>query len=82
MHKSLGTTEVALIMVFTEVSGLLTGPLIGYLLEKYGRKNAYSIGFSAIVLGTTFLGLTSFIRNDYLYLITAIICRMIQGFGD
>jgi MFS family permease len=69
-------------MVFTEVSGLLTGPVIGYLLEKYGRKNAYSIGFSAIVLGTTFLALTSFIRNGMAYLIAAIICRTIQGFGD
>jgi len=81
-HKTLGTSEVALIMVFTEVSGLLAGPLIGYLLEKYGRKNAYAIGFAAIVIGTTILGLTSFLRNDIAYLVVAIICRAIQGFGD
>jgi MFS family permease len=59
------------------VAGLLAGPLIGYLLEKYGRKNAYAIGFAAIVIGTTILGLTSFIQNDIAYLVVAIICRAI-----
>jgi Na+/melibiose symporter-like transporter len=76
-HNSLGTSQVALILVFTEVAGLLAGPLIGYLLEKYGRKNAYAIGFAAIAIGTAILGLTSFIQNDIAYLVVAIICRAI-----
>jgi MFS family permease len=69
-------------MVFTEVAGLLFSPIIGTVLEKYGRKNIILNGFLTITVGTACLALTDFIKDDMTFLIVAVICRFIQGAGD
>jgi MFS family permease len=81
-HGTLGTEKVALIMIFTEVAGLIFSPIIGNVLERWGRKNIIVAGFITITIGTVMMGLTDFIENDITYLVLAIVCRFIQGAGD
>lgn len=76
-HNTLGSTEVAIIMVFTEVAGLVLSPLIGSSLEKLGRKNVVIAGFVTMSVGSACFAMTHFIKNDIVYLIAAIICRFI-----
>jgi MFS family permease len=81
-HPTLGISEVALIMVFTEVAGFILSPLIGSFLEKFGRKNVILTGFVTISIGTALLAMTDLIENDTEYMFASIICRFIQGAGD
>ena len=76
-HKTLGTSEVAMIMVFTEVAGFIFSPFVGAGLERFGRKNVILSGFLTLALGSGCLAMTDFIVDDTVYLIVSIICRFI-----
>ena len=64
-------------MVFTEVAGILLSPIIGNVLERFGRKNVILSGFLTISLGSALLAMTDFIKDDILFMALAIICRFI-----
>ena len=48
-------------MSATEYSGLIFSPIIGSLLDKFGRKTIIVLGFLIITLGTVALALLDFI---------------------
>ena len=87
-HSQLQIIHGAIIMSFTEVSGLIVSPIIGIILEKLGRKNIVVSGFAILAFGTLGLGLCNFIpgkstlTGDYIFFGLAVLCRFIQGVGD
>ena len=76
-HPQLGSSDVALIMIFTEVAGLICSPIIGNVLERFGRKNIIVCGFMTMVFGSGSLALTDLLKNDMAYLIVAVVCRFV-----
>jgi MFS family permease len=87
-HTKLEIIHGAIIISFTEVSGLIVSPIIGIILEKVGRKNIVVSGFSILAFGTLGLGLCNLIpgkstlTGDYIFFGVAVLCRFIQGIGD
>ncbi len=87
-HTQLEIIHGAIILSFTEVSGLLVAPFIGILLEKVGRKKTIVYGFSILALGTLGLGFCNYIpgkgtsSGDNIFFALALAFRFIQGIGD
>jgi MFS family permease len=49
-HKEfIDESMVAIIIAFTEVGCLLLSPVVGILLDKFGRKNIALCGFVSLV---------------------------------
>ena len=64
------------------MAALIFSPIVGVILEKWGRKNCIMVGFVVVVTATMFLALTQFIEDDNMFLILSIVARFIQGMGD
>jgi MFS family permease len=69
-------------MVCPEIAGFLLSPIIGAVLERFGRKNVIMSGSIIVALAQALLGLTHFIKNDTMYFIAACFCRFLSGAGD
>jgi MFS family permease len=69
-------------MSATEYSGLIFSPIIGSLLDKYGRKTIIVLGFLIITIGTVALALLDFVADDTAFFYSALVVRFIQGIGD
>lgn len=65
-----------------EIAGLILSPIIGSVLEKFGRKRLIIWGFVTITLGTIGLALIDLVANDNIFFILCILCRLVQGSGD
>lgn len=81
-HKELDTLKGAFIMSATEYSGLIFSPIIGSLLDKYGRKTIIVLGFLIITIGTVALAFLDFVKDDMTFFYLALVIRFIQGIGD
>ena len=81
-HPSLDTLQAAFIMSATEYSGLIFSPIIGSLLDKFGRKTIIVLGFLIITIGTVALALLDFVSNATTFFYLALVIRFIQGIGD
>lgn len=81
-HPGLDTLQAAFIMSATEYSGLIFSPIIGSLLDKFGRKTIIVLGFLIITIGTVALALLDFVKDDTTFLYLALVIRFIQGIGD
>ena len=64
-------------MSATEYSGLIFSPIIGSLLDKFGRKTIIVLGFLIITLGTVALALLDFIKDDMQFFYLALVFRFI-----
>ena len=69
-------------MSATEYSGLIFSPVIGSLVDKYGRKTIIVLGFLIITIGTVALALLDFVEDDMTFFYLALVIRFIQGIGD
>ena len=79
---SLSTLQSAFIMSATEYSGLIFSPIIGSLLDKFGRKTIIVLGFIIITIGTVALALLDFVKDGMTFFYLALVVRFIQGIGD
>ena len=64
-------------MSATEYSGLIFSPIIGSLLDKFGRKTIIVLGFLIITIGTVALALLDFVRDDMTFFYLALVIRFI-----
>lgn len=69
-------------MSATEYSGLIFSPVIGSLLDKYGRKTIIVLGFLIITIGTVALAFLDYVKDDMTFFYLALVIRFIQGIGD
>jgi MFS family permease len=76
-HKYLNTLQAAFIMSATEYSGLIFSPIIGSLLDKYGRKTIIVLGFLIITIGTVALALLDYVKDDMTFFYLALVIRFI-----
>jgi MFS family permease len=76
-HPLLNTLQAAFIMSSTEYSGLIFSPVIGSLLDKYGRKTIIILGFLIITFGTVALALLDFVKDDMTFFYSALVIRFI-----
>ncbi len=81
-HPGLDTLQAAFIMSATEYSGLIFSPIIGSLLDKFGRKTIIVLGFLIITIGTVALALLDFVSNGTTFFYLALVIRFFQGIGD
>ncbi len=64
-------------MSATEYSGLIFSPIIGSILDKYGRKTIIVLGFLIITIGTIALALLDFVKDDNTFFYMALVIRFI-----
>jgi MFS family permease len=76
-HEFLNTLQAAFIMSATEYSGLIFSPIIGSLLDKYGRKTIIVLGFLISTIGTVALALLDYVKDDMTFFYLALVIRFI-----
>jgi MFS family permease len=81
-HRGLDTLKAAFIMSATEYSGLIFSPVIGSILDKFGRKTIIILGYIIITVATVALALLDFVKADMTFFYLALVIRFIQGIGD
>ena len=64
-------------MSATEYSGLIFSPIIGSLLDKYGRKTIIVLGFLIITIGTVALAFLDYVKDDMTFFYLALVIRFI-----
>ena len=64
-------------MSATEYSGLIFSPVIGSLLDKYGRKTIIVLGFLIITIGTVALAFLDYVKDDMTFFYLALVIRFI-----
>ena len=64
-------------MSATEYSGLIFSPIIGSLLDKYGRKTIIVLGFLISTIGTVALALLDYVKDDMTFFYLALVIRFI-----
>ena len=64
-------------MSATEYSGLIFSPIIGSLLDKFGRKTIIVLGFLIITIGTVALALLDFVRDDMTFFYLALVIAVV-----
>ncbi len=63
-HHDLEPLKGAFVMSATEYAGLIFSPIIGLLLDKFGRKTIIILGFIIITIATVALALLDFVKAD------------------
>ena len=56
---------------------MIFSPIIGSLLDKYGRKTIIVLGFLIITIGTVALAFLDYVKDDMTFFYLALVIRFI-----
>ena len=74
--------DISYIIASFGVAQIIFAPLNTLLTDRFGTKNTMLIGFSMLAVTSFGLGAIANIKDQKVFLYTAIALRFVQGYGD
>lgn len=81
LSKNVTKDIIGIIFACYPITHLLTSFLFGKMMAYWDRKNMVLYCLLSLTFATFMFGIVDIIENTYLFIITSIFCRLLQGCG-